>query len=247
MWNYPIDRLASMNSLTLIYPYYCNPDTLAYHARHWASLPRWVRQVLHVRVVDDGSPIPAERVLANERTNTELYRIKKDKPWNQHGARNLGAHVAVSDDDWLLMTDMDMFVPEQVVCYLLQARLDGRVHYTFRREAADGRIWKPHFNTFLVTKRNFWKAGGYDEDFCGSYGGDGLFVKALKRVAPAVPLSQTLIGLSNHITDCNTSAFGRKDSEYRREYLRRLEAKVAMGPGGLLPRDPLRFDWERVW
>ena len=237
----------SMNNITLVYPYYNNPETLAHHAQHWATLPRWMNDALRIRVIDDGSSAPAAEVLAPTSATTELYRIKVDKPWNQHGARNLAAHVATSDEDWLLMVDMDILVPEPVVSYLLQAKLDSRVHYTFRRDRADGRPWKPAFNVFLATKRSFWNAGGYDEDFCGSYGGDGFFVRALRRVAPAVPLNQSLIALNDFVSDCSTSILGRHASEFRDEYARRVEAKRAAGPDAFMPRNPLRFEWERVW
>lgn len=235
------------NKITLIYPYYDNPVTLAYHAAHWIALSRKVLDEVRIRVVDDGSPAsPASDVLAVAREITELYRIKVDIPWNWMGARNLGAHVA-NPDDWLLFVDMDIFVPESVLCYLLGAKLDHRVHYTFRRIHADGRPVRPGFNIFMTTARNFWRVGGYDEDFAGTYGGDEYFFQALKRFAPAVLLDQTLVALNLLIHDSTTHTLGRQGSKYREEYFHRVAVKRSRGPEAFIPENPLRFEWERVW
>lgn len=238
-----------MNEITLVYPYYRNSETLLYQAQHWVTLPRWMNAQLKVRVIDDGSPREesAQEVLSAPvhlyGAVTELYRIKEDKPWNQHGARNLGAYVAPHEDDWLLMTDMDIVVPEAVLCFLLQGRLDRDAHYFFGREFADGRPDKSHCNSFLVTKKNFWAAGGYNEDFCGTYGGDGIFTRALERISQRIDLSgQKLLGLNDTIDDCSTRGLGRKDTDFHREYLRRRDA-TRNQPA----RNPLRFEWERIW
>jgi hypothetical protein len=238
-----------MNDITLVYPYYRNPETLLYQAQHWVTLPHWMNAHLKVRVIDDGSPPEesASSVLTPpvhlHGAVSELYRILEDKPWNQHGARNLGAHVAPHADDWLLMTDMDIVVPEAVLCFLLQCRLDRDAHYFFGREFADGRPDKPHCNSFLVTKKNFWAAGGYNENFCGTYGGDGIFTRALERVSQRVDLNgQKLLGLNDTIEDCSTRGLGRKDTEFHHEYLRIRDATRNQPP-----HSPLRFTWERVW
>ncbi len=237
-----------MNNITLVYPYYRNPNTLLYQAQHWCTLPHWMNAHLRVRVIDDGSPAEesAQSVLLPpvhlHGAVSELYRIKEDIPWNNHGARNLGAFVAPSEDDWLLLTDMDIMVPETVLCHLVQCDLDRRNHYFFGREFADGRPDKPHCNSFLVTAGNFWKAGGYNEDFCGAYGGDGIFTRALERVSPRVDLSQKLLGLNGAILDCDTQGLGRKDTWFHREYIRRRDATRNQPP-----TNPLRFTWERIW
>lgn len=232
-----------MNEITLVYPYYCNPTTLELQVEHWSKLPHWMAAHLNVRIIDDGSPEPAKGHLKRIGVPIQLYRIKEDKPWNQHGARNLGAHVAPSSDDWLLMTDMDIVVPETALCFLLQSRLDRDAHYFFGREFADGRPDKPHCNSFLVTKKNFWAAGGYNEDFCGTYGGDGIFTRALERVSQRIDLGGVkLLGLNDTIEDCSTRGLGRKDTEFHHEYIRRRDA-TRNQPA----HSPLRFEWERVW
>ncbi len=240
-----------MNEITLVYPYYRNPQTLLEQYDRWAALPHWMHSQFKVRLIDDGSPKgerPETVLYLHARQDTrfvplEIYRILEDKPWNQHGARNLGAHVASHDDAWLLMTDMDIVVPEPVLCFLLQSRLDRDAHYFFGREFADGRPDKSHCNSFLVTKKNFWLAGGYNEDFCGTYGGDGIFTRALERVSHRVDLvGQKLLGLNDTIDDCSTRGLGRKDSEFHAEYIRRRDA-TRNQPA----HSPLRFEWERVW
>lgn len=230
-----------MNNITLVMPYYRNPNTLRKQVAHWNSLPHWMHAQLTVRIVDDASPEPAEPILRGCKVPTELYRVAVDRPWGQHGARNLGAHAAAHDDDWLLMTDMDILVPEPVLCYLLQCQLDRRNHYFFGREFLDGREPKSHCNSFLVTKKNFWAAGGYEERFCGTYGGDGIFTRALEKVSFREDLSQKLIGLNDTISDCSTQGLGRKNTELHHEYLRRRDAFRGQPP------IVLKFDWARVW
>lgn len=233
-----------MNQVTLVYPYYKNPSTLNHHVALWNALPRWMSAALAIRVIDDGTQPPADQpdhLLEMCTVPNQLYRILEDKPWNQHGARNLGAAVAPNDDDWLLMTDMDIVVPEEVLCYILQVPLDRRLHYFFGRRFADGRPDKPHCNSFLVTKKNFWAAGGYDERFCGTYGGDGIFTRALERVSARVDLPHKLLGLNDMIHDCSTRGLGRKDSEFHDEYIRRRDEFRGAPPL------TLQFQWERVW
>jgi hypothetical protein len=239
-----------VNDIHLIYPYYCNRNMLRHHVACWNKFPHWMHQYLSIHIVDDGSPEQErpDEELRELKVPNHLARVKVDIPWHQHGARNLAASLMKHDDDWMLMTDMDIGVPESVLCMLLQIRLDRRVHYTFDRRYLDGRPNKPHCNSFLVTKGNYWKAGGYDEDFCGAYGGDGLFLRALAKVAPEHRLSEALIGYDGTVVDANTRGLGRKDTEMHHEYIRRREAKRAAN-GGQVPRPerPVRFAWEQVW
>ena len=236
-----------MNHVVLVYPYYRNPRMLELQVNHWNTLAASYMFSRHVSLilVDDASPEPAEPILASCTLPYELYRINENIPWNQHGARNLGAQVARSDDSWLLMTDMDILVPTETLSALVVNPLDPCSHYTFERSFVDRREPKSHCNTFLVTRRNYWAVGGYDEDFCGSYGGDGIFLRALEQIAPRRHLLLPVIGYNDVIEDCSTRDWGRKNTEFHQEYLRRRGVKKS-SKEGLTPKNPLRFTWKRV-
>ncbi len=173
-------------TLTLIMPFYENAGMLALQYAGWAAWPQKLKDRMSVIIVDDGSPSPAVDVERPAGLPTlSIYRVMEDRPWHQHGARNLGAHVA--GEGWLLLTDMDHVLTVNAAASLLK-RIDmgklstGAVYMLDRVEAdtglptraADGKP-KPHPNSFVLTRDLYWRIGGYDEDYCGVYGTDGLF------------------------------------------------------------------------
>lgn len=80
---------------------------------------------------------------------------------------------------------MDHLILEKHIRRLLNRlpTLDVATTYMLDRRDADtgehtiGRdgLHKPHPNSFVMTRDHYWYVGGYDEDFCGVYGTDGLF------------------------------------------------------------------------
>lgn len=177
-----------MTRLSLVQPYYRNPQMLAHQYATWAAYPPAAKAALEVVVVDDGSPEPAADVpRPNGLPTLRLYRVLEDRPWHQHGARNLGAHEATGP--WLLLTDIDHVVSAESLAAILVLleHADSRTAYTFYRVDAPHGLptrnergeLKPHVNTFLLAKAHFWAVGGYDEDFVG-YGTDSYFRGRLK-------------------------------------------------------------------
>jgi hypothetical protein len=116
--------------------------------------------------------------------------VLEDRPWHQHGARNLGAREAESP--WLLLTDMDHVVPAASLRSLLTVfpSAGATDAFTFFRvDAPHGRPTrnergelKPHVNTFAIRREHFWAVGGYDED-CVGYGTDGYFRNRLRAAS----------------------------------------------------------------
>src|SRR5690606_27317244 len=113
------------NDITLVVPYYRNPNMLLEQAGYWAAYPPGLRVV----VVDDGSPEPAADVLPAD-CLARVYRIDVDLPWNRNGARNLGSHVA--ETRWLLHVDVDHVLPPSSAAALLHRPLDPRCWYRFK-------------------------------------------------------------------------------------------------------------------
>lgn len=264
-----------MPALSLVIPYYRNPRML------WRQLFVWrdewsaeAKRDIEIVIVDDGSPdeSAADALAAmwgGDRTGLpelSLYRVTEDRPWHQHGARNLGAHVARGR--WLLMTDMDHVVPASTLADVLRllptlgsrevltfGRVDAPPTLTWRadhwpefaRTRRDDGSLKPHVNSFVVRRKRYWTIGGYDEDLCGVYGTDKHFrdrlfgsgtVERHLEHAPLIRVGREVI------PDASTRDVERK-TEGRSSLKKAVAARKAIeGRAGQIMT--LNFPWERI-
>lgn len=144
---------------------------------HWAE----------VIIMDDGSdpPIPEPPGIKYQ---LRIVRTDDSRPWSQPCARNAGARIAMGR--YLFMTDIDhvisrqaleaamIFTGDKMVFPRQWAILDHK--YRIRTEPdvlstyglINGKGAGSHANTFVMRKEIFDRLGGYDESFCGKYGGD---------------------------------------------------------------------------
>lgn len=236
-----------MNSFAFVIPYYRNPEMLKIQVENWNSYPHWIRDQVRVILIDDASPEPAEPIFRQCELRKSLYRVVEDIPWHQHAARNLGAKAMGKDDAWGLFTDMDILFEPETVERMLAKKWLPTEHYTFQRKFKDGRPPRFHCNSLLVTRGAYWSVGGYDERFSGTYGGDGIFLRALERETPRVHWEDIwCVGYNDTVPDCSTRDWGRKDTEWHKEYIRRRNEYKSV-PGGLVPRNALQFDWKRIF
>jgi hypothetical protein len=243
-------------ALTLIMPYYDNAGILSLHYREWSkNWPVETRERFKVILVDDGSEIAPAGAVARPRglPPLEIWRVTENRPWHQHAARNLGAHVA--SDGWLLLTDMDHVLEADSAKALLERlpKLDKGTIHTLDRIEADSRKPtlgvnkqpKPHPNSFVLTRDLYWKIGGYDEEFCGQYGTDGFFrsraFRKAKRGHIDVPLVRYWRDL---ISDASTTSLPRKEGREPGAKEKVIAAKIARGEPDSVK--VLQFDWERV-
>lgn len=237
-----------MTPFTVVVPYFENPGMLVRQIAVWNLYAGELRKAVNVVLVDDGSPdSPAAEVVANHPCTLKIgvWRIAENIPWNQHGARNLGAKVA-GGDGWLLMTDIDhLLMPDQAL-RIASKSLNPAKHYTMERVSLPDLLpYKHHCNTFLVTRAAYWAVGGYDEDYCGAYGGDGPFLRQLNALVPEQRLKDVhVVRVPREVQpDASTTQWSRT-GEMKDRYRAIHETKRMKGDEKA--RNPLRFAWERV-
>ena len=145
---------------------------------------------VEIIIVDDGSYPPLRDISG---TATILYTNDK-RPWTQPCARNYGAQLA--EGEYFFMTDIDHILTFDSIKMALDFDVDkmmfprrwsildlnGNVcnqpdklfEYGLNKELYDARGLSAgmHTNTFVMRAQIFNELGGYDESFCGKYGGD---------------------------------------------------------------------------
>lgn len=226
-------------AVTLVMPYYRNPEMLEYHLEVWRQYSDDVKRRLTVIIVDDGSPEPA-KLEAGCGFPVSLYRIKENKPWNMDGARNLALSQVTTP--WCLMTDIDhVLMPHQAEKMLNATCSPGSVYVPARRQYS-GRPTRPHPNSYLIEPCVFWSTGGYDEDWCGWYGSDVCFRRNLEAVAPIFDTNAWyLTHCNNLINDATTKDWSRSNSSFGAERNPHLVSKLRGTPYKAV--NPIRFNW----
>lgn len=198
-----------MNKITLIFPYFCNPNALKYQLGIWVKLP----DGHEVIIVDDGSPKGqrAEEVIAPFNPLVSIYRILTNVEWNVGGARNLG--VKQARNEWVLFTDIDHIVTPELLKAVQLMDLQPQNIYTFRRKRhLTGEDCGEHQETKLMTRSMYWDLGGHDESLTGIYAAcDGDFVRKCRTRT----IVQTGLFLEHieggFIPDCRCPDGTRKD------------------------------------
>jgi len=239
-----------MSSATIVMAYYENPKMLRLQLHEWRMYRETDKMALSAIIVDDGSPRnPAEPIIRQHGEcgfPISLFRIKENKPWNQDGARNLGMKHCTG---WALMTDMDHMLARHEVGglrHVISHEAVAGSYYMPQRKEFDSSPLHRHANSYVMLAEDFWKMGGYDEDFSGCYGSDGNFRKCMKAGLRELATDRFYLTRwpPSAISDACTHDWGRKDSPYHRSNFVVLEAK-SRGPA-YRAKDHFRFNWEQV-
>lgn len=211
--------------LSIVVTYYNQPAMLSEQARIWQTY----RAAPEIIVVDDGSKVPAA---AQPRSCG--YRVQKDIPWHQDGARNLGAHVATGE--WLLLLDIDHAIGAEELGRLIDMLPKLAANTAFRparRLVDDAYPLKEAANIWLIRRADYWRVGGYDERLCGSYGTDQEFIPRLRRTLAVQDITITLdVYRRKDIADAATEG---------------LDRTVIVPPRLKGARKVLGFEWSRAW
>lgn len=245
------DQLKIVRSITQVTPYYNNPEMLKQHIENWVEYPDEVLQHFRIIIVDDAS-VYEQRALeilqtapAHLRERMRLFTVLVDTPWNQHGARNLGAKKAGTD--WLWMADMDRIILYPFMRMAMAAELEQRPYASrgMDRRKYLSRVDPPKMtNQFFVPRNVYWKAGGYDEWYCGTYGGDFEFIQEMECVSkPMIYLPGVYhFRYSRHVVEDSTTNLDR-DAFWQPHCQKAREKKQA---GKKLMVKPISFPWEET-
>lgn len=238
----------------LVYPYFENPKMLELQLTHWNRYCGELAQSCWLILVDDCSEKhPAQPIF--EQCNWKqkaLFRVRKRMPWHQHGARNIGAFEAgkLMKNPWLFMSDIDIVLTPEMAAQMLNRKLDPKHTYTQERTFAPDFVdFKTHPNTMLTKYAAFWQVGGYDEDFCGTYGGDGAFMRQLTAICPEKHLDDViLIGYGRRQRDGEPVLADADTNEDRAAYSKKYQERFRekRNRGDMRSRNPLREAYERV-
>jgi len=219
-----------------------------------------------LNIADDGSKVhPAEKFFEEHPPlpNMHLYRVKEDIGFNSHGARNL--LMKQTTTDWNILSDIDrrfrLETLKSIYKNAEQNKLREGCYYNFletNKSSLDGFS----VNEFLVHKNDFWKSGGYDEEYTNIHFGDRYLLEALqyttKRVCEAnwqvaymrsarnvtwadVPITQypddqTLIHPNNRWPD----------DEFRHGLNKRIRERNKTHEGRM-SKKVINFEWEQVF
>lgn len=234
--------MSALNKVTIALPYYENKTMLQLQLATWQAYPEELKKRIKIILVDDGSQeFPARDVIGKTDLPLQLFRVKEDIPWNQHGARNLA--MKQLGKEWAFLTDMDLVLTTDNLAKMLELPVFSTQHYTFERlKMPDKEAYKYHPNTFLVHSGIYWKINGYDTHYCGTYGGDGPFKRDLEKITARMHVTNISLNYypRGYIKDSGTNNYERQ-GPYKEEYRRRLAVR-----GSNQHWDPVPFAWEEV-
>ena len=229
-----------MNKISLGTTYFNNPDYLL------KFIEKNITHVDEMIIVDDGSEMEAiNHITFHEKI--KLYRVKKDYGFNSHGCRNLIMKKAKHDFVVLMDIDREFLNPQFAFQTFKEKKLRYDTLYRFVAHSEYTVFDRVHIsvNDYLISKKHFFSAGGYDEEIIGERWGDREFFLQLKNfgreeIIHEVDLKLTrrpslhLKGNEKSKLDKYTSVRGTKIVE------RRIKNPE--------PNKPiLTFEWERLF
>lgn len=247
--------------LTYITTYYNNPELLERALDVMFECPDDRFKMI---VVDDASSVsPEEMIRSLNDDRISLFRITKDIGFNSHGGRNLA--MLQSTTEWNLLIDIDYKIHGinklfQHVCEDLY-EVDCP-HFFAVSHPFDGRHtpFRASINDFLVTKKVFWDAGGYDPEFFGFHHGDRALLtrmmgqqhnsliheaalEALRSPFATTRLSDDLGDVPEKYSDDRTILYINKQHYNKiHDQIKAYEYRW----NNNIKTNPVPFDWEQI-
>lgn len=232
--------------ICLVYTYYDNPLTLAFHITTINEFSPDIRGSIEVVVVDDGSPeSPAHINMPEPKFSLRIFRVSIDKPWNHRAARNIGAHEARAP--WLFLLDMDTQVPEATIRALLGMSPENQEWFLFTlRDFENREVVGRHHDTIFMSREFYWRVGGFDENFAGIYGAGPVFSIAIQKFYPWTHLKSLDVYRlpATMLRDASTTQFKRKASGRQRLKIHFVKFATKVG---MLKRKALQHPYIQTW
>lgn len=139
---------------------------------------------VELNIADDGSlRQPAESFFDKKvpMSNMRLFRVLKDIGFNSHGARNL--LMKQTRTEWNMLSDIDRNYPKSTLIDIINKesadKLKKGVYYPFCNINDINHI---SINEYVISKTDFWRSGGYDEEFVNTHWGDRIFLECVSRI-----------------------------------------------------------------
>jgi hypothetical protein len=245
--------------VTIVMAIYGQPVMLDKQIETITGYPGSVLERLSITIVDDcGMPsvgFEKAKHLGNHCKSAKLLRIEEDIPWNQPGARNLGMELS---DGWCLMIDPDMVFEADIMDRMMQAASKlsrGQVLKYGLRHYPSNSLDMSSPNTYLIHRDDFFKVGGYDEDFCGHKGWSDVqlldVLRSCYKLEPRPDLHADFYG-TDSIVDAAVTSLDRSTKHNRKIRLKKVDQARAAGGWARwvkgrakIPR--LRFNWKLVY
>jgi hypothetical protein len=208
----------------------------------WQSYSDDIKNKVKFILVDDGSMQRAcrvEHLVDDDNIDISVYRITKDIYCNIPGAVNLGAKVC--ETEWMFKHDIDHLLSEESIEKMIELMPNkGKVYKFYRHNGTD--ISNPNKiapGQFMIRVDDFWKVGGWDEDFCGNYGqNDPAFFWRAKGIIETEERYDI-----NMVIDSEGET-PEIDRTKRDVNAKLFEEKKRTGEWSY---DFLRFDWEKIY
>lgn len=224
------------------------------------SYPYVVLSQMELIIVDDcGEPAVEIPEDIQALLPCQLFRVTKDIPWNQPGARNLALEHARTR--LILFVDPDMVFPAGMMNKMLLAGLELEEHRVIRFQLRHRLgLFKGHIdasspNTWFLHVEDFRRIGGYDEDYSGHKGWSDVQLLDIMRTVYKVRHDPALYAefyAAEEIPDAMVSTLDRNTKHNKYQRLGKVRQANLTGGWGKFARDVvckrprLRFTWERV-
>ena len=188
-----------LKKITLYFPYYNQQKALIFILNNILKYNKYIKDNISIFIVDDGSLIsPALPIIKKylNKLDITLWRINIDIKWNTPEANNLA--FSKIKTDYVIRTDIDHFFNEinlSKLIYLVLSKKNNlnKYYYKFNRITTDNKIKNSHPNTYIISKKNYYKIKGYNESLSGNYGDDIDFLPRINKLIKPILLNIYII------------------------------------------------------